>query len=326
MWMSIRGHFASSTEIKFPIVLNFLKWLISVRAKFEKSAYSRRMLCFKSPTPKITGGWSGIRNSGRPDAKMQVRRYLRWAADGTFYSVGSGTEDTHNRTVTKPRTSATRASDSTGEQCLKQVDGPAGGFFIMAAGVFSPDGTRVIDLIFPPRWLVAAPKKKKQNTAICFRSFSKRMQTLHVARRLTCYLLLLDHFVLISVAPTQNEAKQSHTVAGHYRRFASQSARLVRFLWQRAISNFFFFKKTISSSFPRNFQCPRIRLLETISEEKSNLKRSLLIHFDSIIGHLGRWGLVMRRMINWPISWQLVFNFIHFRPTGRHFEPRQQRL
>ena len=195
MWMSIRGHFASSTEIKFPIVLNFLKWLISVRAKYEKSAYSRRMLCFKSPTPKITGGWSGIRNSGRPDAKMQVRRYLRWAADGTFYSVGSGTEDTHNRTVTKPRTSATRASDSTGEQCLKQVDGPAGGFFIMAAGVFSPDGTRVIDLIFPPRWLVAAPKKKKQNTAICFRSFSKRMQTLHVARRLTfCYWTILSWF------------------------------------------------------------------------------------------------------------------------------------
>jgi hypothetical protein len=71
-----------------------------------------------------------MKDAGKTVPEMSSRRNI-------FILVGSGTEDTHNATVTKRRTTATRASDSTREQCLKQVDGPAGGFFITTAAEFS---------------------------------------------------------------------------------------------------------------------------------------------------------------------------------------------
>jgi hypothetical protein len=114
---------------------------------------------------------------------------------------------------------------------------------------------------------VAAPKEKETKHSHLFPFIFKKNADLQVARRLTCYVLLLDHFVLISVAPTQNEAKQSHTVLvsiddSHHNLFVSSDFS------DMSISSF---PNPISSSFdtlPTNFQCPMIRVLETLRKKK----------------------------------------------------------
>jgi hypothetical protein len=130
-------------------------------------------------------------------------------------------------------------------------------------------------------------KEKETKHSHLFPFIFKKNADLHVARRLTCYLLLLDHFVLISVAPKMRPNNLTPLVSiddSHHNLFVSSD-----FSDSKSFPIFFF--KTISSSFDtllHQFPVPNDPSFGNSSEEKVTFRRSLLIHFDSIIGQACR--------------------------------------